>query len=69
MTPEEIKSYYTENYSLVGERVVDVHNYEGKGYADVITITPNHIVWLIEFEIVNKTLAWLGSYMMEASRA
>jgi hypothetical protein len=36
MTPEEIKSYYTENYSLIGERVVDVHNYEGKGYADYL---------------------------------
>lgn len=68
MTPEEVKAYYTLHCSLIGERVVDVEIHEGGEFVTLITISPNHLVWLCEYEIINKTLHWLGSYYMKAER-
>ena len=68
MTPEEVKSCYNERFCLIGEQVVDVNIYEGQPFVDVVTVSKNHVLWLHEYEIVNKTLAWLGSYLMTAVR-
>ena len=68
MKPEEVKAYYTLHNSLIGERVVDVEFHEGTEFVTLITVSPNHLVWKQEFEIINRTLHFLGAYLMTADR-
>ena len=62
MTKKQIKEYYNTHFNDTNDRIVDIDIFDAYStFANIITISRNHVVWKTSFEIENGKMIYLDS--------
>lgn len=63
MTAEEVKRYYNDNINAQ-DKVANVYIWPDGKRAEIISISPNRVVWASVYEIIGNRLKYVTTQLM-----